>query len=374
MLTFVALIAFTATHFIPGEFSFYAKIPFGIFLAISAIYEAKNRSLNILQTPMRLRSFQNPEQLALYVATLQIVIMVCLGIFLGFGKSPYSFTPIGITTNLLYVLSTVIGFEFSRAYVAKSMKRKLKENSVLITATIYFFILVMPYLLNLPKKPTDQLKFLGNVVIPIYTQQLFASLLVYIYGARGSIAFFLPITAFEWFSPILPNIDWTLNALVTTAMPAIGYSILEKEKEVKKVEIKKESPASWIAFMIIALLTFLFFTGSFGVHPAVIGSGSMSPSIETGDVIIVLKTNPDNLNIGDVIQYMADGYTVTHRIIDVYDTENGRFFITKGDANEIPDDPVSADRVIGKVVFVIPKVGLFPLGLKKLLELWGVLK
>ncbi|MEM2191933.1 MAG: signal peptidase I [Archaeoglobaceae archaeon] len=374
MLTLIALIAFTATHFISGEFSFYAKIPFGIFLAISAIYEAKNRSLNILQTPMRLRSFQNPEQLALYVATLQIVIMVCLGIFLGFGKSPYSFTPIGITTNLLYVLSTVIGFEFSRAYVAKSMKRKLKENSVLITATIYFFILVMPYFLNLPKKPTDQLKFLGNVVIPIYTQQLFASLLVYIYGARGSIAFFLPITAFEWFSPILPNIDWTLNALVTTAMPAIGYSILEKEKEVKKVEIKKESPASWIAFMIIALLTFLFFTGSFGVHPAVIGSGSMSPSIETGDVIIVLKTNPDNLNIGDVIQYMADGYTVTHRIIDIYDTENGRFFITKGDANEIPDDPVSADRVIGKVVFVIPKVGLFPLGLKKLLELWGVLK
>lgn len=374
MLTVFALISFAFSHFFPGEFSFYSKIPLGIFLAISAIYDAKNRSLNILSAPMRLKSFGKPENLALYIAILQIVILICLGIFLGFGNSPYSFTPLGITTNLMFVLSTILGFELSRAYVAKAMKRRLKENSVLLTATIFFFILIIPYLLNFPKRPIDQLKFLGNIAIPFYTQQLFASLLAYLYGARGSIAYFLPITAFEWFSPILPNIDWTLNALVATALPAVGYSILEKEREAKKVEIKKESPVSWIVFLIIALLTFLFFTGSFGVHPAVIGSGSMSPSIETGDVIIVSRVNPDDLNIGDVIQYMADGYTVTHRIVDMYETNEGKFFITKGDANELPDDPVSEARVIGKVVFVIPKIGLFPLGMKKLLELWGVLK
>ncbi|MDI9646537.1 MAG: signal peptidase I [Archaeoglobales archaeon] len=374
MLTLPALIVFAVTHILPGEFSFYSKILAGTFLAFSAIYDAKKKSLNLMYRPVRLKSFKNPEYLALYVALLQIVVLVTLGVFLGFGKSPYSFTLFGITTNLAYVFSTTVGFELSRTYLAKILTRRFKENSVIIVATLYTIILIIPFVLNFPKNPLDQLKFFGNVLIPVYTQQLFASLLVYIYGARGSLAYIFPVTAFEWFSPILPNLNWTLNALVTTAMPAIGYSILEKEKEVKKVEIKKESPASWIAFMIIALLTFLFFTGSFGVHPAVVGSGSMSPSIQTGDVIIVSKIDTDDLNIGDIIQYMAEGYTVTHRIVDIIETDDGRFFVTKGDANEIPDDPISEDRVVGKVIFVVPKIGLLPLGIKKMLEIWGVFK
>lgn len=374
MLTLAALMVFASTHLMPGELSFYLKIPAGIFLAFSAIHDARKRSLNLMYKPIRLKNFKNPEHLALYVATLQIVFLITLGVFLGFGRSPYSFTPLGITTNLAYVLSTVFGFEISRAFFAKVLARRFKENSVIIVATVYTIVLIIPFILNFPKKPVDQLKFFGNVLIPVYTQQLFASLLVYIYGARGSLAYMLPVTAFEWFSPILPKIDWTLNALVTTAMPAVGYSILEKEREAKKVEIKKESPASWIAFLILAIFTFLFFTGSFGVHPAVVGSGSMSPSIQTGDVIVVAKIDTDDLNIGDIIQYMADGYTVTHRIVDVMETENGRLFVTKGDANELPDDPISEDRVIGKVIFVVPKVGLLPLGIKKMLEMWGVLR
>ena len=57
---------------------------------------------------------------------------------------------------------------------------------------------------------------------------------------------------------------------------------------------------------------------------------------------------------------------VTHRIIDVYDEDGERMFVTKGDANNAQDmDPVSADKVVGLYRFRIPKLGDFAIFLQK---------
>ena len=56
---------------------------------------------------------------------------------------------------------------------------------------------------------------------------------------------------------------------------------------------------------------------------------------------------------GDVVMYKDGNSLVTHRVEEV--TQTG--YITRGDANNTPDPPVSADRIVGKAVLVIPKVG-----------------
>ena len=89
----------------------------------------------------------------------------------------------------------------------------------------------------------------------------------------------------------------------------------------------------------------------FGYGSAIILSGSMEPAISVDDVIIIAKQN--SYNIGDIVTYKGNSRSVTHRIIDV--VEAG--FVTKGDANNAPDDPVSEDRIIGKVVARVPKAG-----------------
>lgn len=373
LLTLLALLAFSATPFLPSLLSFYAKIPAGIFLAFSAYYEAKSSNIPIFRRPVRLKNFTSPVNLAIYAAMLQIVMLFTLGVFIGFGKSPYSFTPIGITTNFAYVTSTLVGVELSRALIVRVFSRKMGERAVLVVSALYFVLLYLNDLRYLPTAPLQILKFLGNDVIPHFTQQLFLTLLAYVYGFRASIAFIFPITAFEWFCPILPNLDWTLNAMVKTAVPALGYAILEKEVEPKKVEVKKESTLSWVGFLTVCILLLLLFTGSFGFHPSVVGSGSMRPAIEVGDVVIVKKVSPDEIRVGDVIQYWESHYTVTHRVVDVQHNGNQKIFITKGDANDVVDEPVTDDRVVGKVVFVIPKIGLISLMLRDLLKMWGVL-
>ena len=373
LLTLLALLIFSATPFFPSLLSFYVKIPAGIFLGISAYYEAKSSNIPIFRRPVRLKNFTSPVNLAIYAAMLQIVLLFTLGVFIGFGKSPYSFTPIGITTNFAYVTSTLVGVELSRALIVRVFSRKMGERAVLVAALLYFILLYLNDLRYFSTAPLQVLKFLGNDVIPHFTQQLFLTLLAYVYGFRASIAFAFPVTAFEWFCPILPNLDWTLNAMVKTAVPAVGYAILERELEPKKVELKKESTLSWVGFLTACILLLLFFSGSFGLHPSVVGSGSMRPAIEVGDIVIVKNVSLDEIEVGDVIQYWEEHYTVTHRVVEIHHEGEQKIFITKGDANDVADDPVSGDRVIGKVVFVIPRIGLLSLMLRDLLKMWGVL-
>lgn len=85
----------------------------------------------------------------------------------------------------------------------------------------------------------------------------------------------------------------------------------------------------------------------------------MEPILSVGDVAVIKKCNPNNVEIGDIIEYKMEGYTVIHRIINIYQEKGEIFFITKGDNNEDPDKmPVSENQLIGRVVFKIPYIGL----------------
>lgn len=80
--------------------------------------------------------------------------------------------------------------------------------------------------------------------------------------------------------------------------------------------------------------------------------GNLDDSISVGDWIIVKYTN--NIELQDIITFQKDGNFITHRVIEEY---NGTY-ITKGDANNTKDDPVSREQVVGKVVKILPNFGI----------------
>ena len=88
-------------------------------------------------------------------------------------------------------------------------------------------------------------------------------------------------------------------------------------------------------------------------------TGSMEPSIHVDDYILVKKTDPSKLKVGDVITFLSDDPEIknmpnSHRIIAI--NSDGSFTV-KGDANPKADDyTVRPDRVVGKYV---RKVWLF---------------
>ena len=89
-----------------------------------------------------------------------------------------------------------------------------------------------------------------------------------------------------------------------------------------------------------------------GVRCAVVLTGSMEPTIHVNDMVFVLR-RPD-YRIGDIVMYSDGNATVTHRIVAI----NPNGYVTRGDANNTPDDPMPIERIIGKVIFVIPRSGI----------------
>lgn len=88
-------------------------------------------------------------------------------------------------------------------------------------------------------------------------------------------------------------------------------------------------------------------------------SGSMEPAIHTGSVVIVAPA--EDYKIGEVITFGEISKTktpTTHRINDIKVVNDKPVYITKGDANNAPDNKeVAASEVKGKVLFSIPYLG-----------------
>ena len=84
-----------------------------------------------------------------------------------------------------------------------------------------------------------------------------------------------------------------------------------------------------------------------------VATGSMSNTIEIGDVVIVKITKEVQEN--EIIVYSEDNNFITHRLITK--DENGKF-ITKGDANNSKDKPIEETQILGKVIYIIPKIGI----------------
>lgn len=102
-----------------------------------------------------------------------------------------------------------------------------------------------------------------------------------------------------------------------------------------------------------------------GVSIYTIVSPSMTPVIKVYDIVVNVKvSNPSDIEIGDIITYKSqaansEGMTITHRVVAIDKTEDGRTeYMTQGDNNSEPDSLfVTFDQVIGKEILIIPKVG-----------------
>lgn len=114
-----------------------------------------------------------------------------------------------------------------------------------------------------------------------------------------------------------------------------------------------------IIFVIIILLLYSIiqknvtgekYTNLFGYTILEVVTGSMSGTLEIGDGIIVQLTS--DIKEEDVIVYKKEENLITHRLIEMEEDK----LITKGDANNVQDEPITKDCVIGKVIYAIPNI------------------
>jgi len=99
-----------------------------------------------------------------------------------------------------------------------------------------------------------------------------------------------------------------------------------------------------------------------GSTPYVVASGSMTPALPRGTLVVVRPVPAEDVRVGDVVTYQLRSgapEVATHRVSEVVtDPQGGVRYRTQGDANAAPDpDWVRPVQLRGRVWYHLPWVG-----------------
>ena len=119
-------------------------------------------------------------------------------------------------------------------------------------------------------------------------------------------------------------------------------------------------------FDVIMVLFAVFCIGVFafikitGMEILVVQSGSMEPTINVDDIVIIQPIKIPDVKVDDIITYEDKDTLVTHRVTAVQDTDRGITLTMKGDNNNIEDKTKVTDKnIVGKYITHFSKVADF---------------
>ena len=330
-----------------------------IVMCVVAIFLGKDSGL-------RVRSGVNKTQSLLIVLIIYIILYFLSGLIFGFERTPYSKDILSVLLNLWSFGSIIILQEYVRLQLVKNENKKMYS---LILTTLVFFVLNLNYSNFLDNFTDFKTIFIyaSSVLLPAIAESAVLTYLIYTSGVKASIIYRLFVTIPPFLIPIVPSLDWFVTAVVGVVLPLavyiyINYVNVVKNERLSRGERKRYSPVVYIPVFALIAVFAAFVMGLFKYQPVAVLSGSMSPTFNRGDAVIINKLSKqekNELKKGDIIQFISGTRYVVHRIYKVTNDEYGnKAFITKGDHNNAPDsDQVSLDNVIGKVSFSVPLIG-----------------
>ena len=121
-----------------------------ISFAILVVLIAKKEELNIwnFKAIRRWGLGKSPFHASLLIGGFHVSLLIIAGLFAGFGKSPYSFTPLGILINVIFVASALFAIEL----------RKLEiENAAFIEIFVYSVIILTVIIQGFTADPFSKL-------------------------------------------------------------------------------------------------------------------------------------------------------------------------------------------------------------------------
>ncbi|MBR3163472.1 MAG: signal peptidase I [Clostridia bacterium] len=314
---------------------------------------------------MENKKMQKPIiQYAIIASLIFIIVYMLSGLVVTFGHNPYSTTIRGLIHNLWMLGTVIVAKEYIRYKLINNVYDKDKTKIALLISFVYVII------------DFEFTKFIGHR-IPIFTLTKYilqktipyiAINMVFSYTSIYSncipaIIYQLLTNLYFWVSPIIPNSPWIMVTIIDTSIPFVLFLYIRftknRLKHLKSREsIENSDPKNIIPLIVLIVLGVWFAVGIFPIKPVAIATGSMEKEICVGDVAIIKKCNANDVNVGDIIEYQMEGYTVIHRIIEKKQKNGEFYFVTKGDNNSTPDkEEVREDQLIGKNIFKIKYIG-----------------
>jgi signal peptidase len=308
------------------------------------------------------------------IALTLVTLFTVLGFLWGFA-SRTRLDPLSLSVSLGLFLVQILSTEISRSLVLGLVRRR--TLSIVLGILTGLFIgrtlpAVVTYVSGLGA-PMTLLSLLNDVAFNL------AVTLVHVYGGFAAAASFRLVLDGYWrFSPLVLDtsglgVVWTATSTLTYyglalylfyRTPTLRELSSSSRLKLRKASTRLKSYILQVAtyIIVLAVLASIYLR----VVPLVIVSGSMEPTLDVGDLVLVRISGPVNLSVGSLIAFRLNSTIVVHRLVGV----EGDRLITKGDANPEPDPfQVRRESLVGVVVGKIPKVGLLALAIQGSLRL-----
>ena len=202
----------------------------------------------------------------------------------------------------------------------------------------------------------------GFVVLPSISANLLYCVLSKSYGAKCALAYRAIISLYQYVLPVRAAVPNALLAFLKIVFPLLVLLFLRALYGKRSTLISRRKAAWQTAISIVSSLCMIvcvsFVAGIFDTKMMVVGSESMSGSLEKGDVIIYDKYEGEVIPVGQIILFDRNGATIIHRVIDVKKINGVYRYYTKGDANEGSDSGyITSDVLVGVVKLRVPFAG-----------------
>lgn len=311
--------------------------------------------------PVKDRNFHT---VILIVTSLCLLIMTFIymtGLIKGFQISYSAIYKKYISTETwIMTFFIVIATEVIRYVLSLVRTNREKKYWILYLAMLINFVLID---LIISTRVTSYYnfgqfyEFFFIVAVQSLAKNIFLMYLSGRFGIIPCLSYRVIMDLYIYFLPVVPKINIFIQAVLLVIFPYILYLVIKKYTAKRKIEpIRKNKVFNRIVTVILSmsLLTLIMLVSrEFKYSMIAVGSKSMTGSINKGDAVIYEKyiSKEMKLKNGDIIVFSKNDMIVVHRIVEVFELDEGEFvYRTKGDANTSDDNwLVSEKEIFGRV-------------------------
>jgi signal peptidase I len=313
------------------------------------------------------------------MGVLYVTIFYSMGLFFGFTRSKIT---LSISSLIHYIIPTIVLIISSEIIRNKLLEQDLKLNilgkkinlsmglcyiaMVLVDLVIYAGVYDLTNI-------DDFLTALGFVLFASMSCNLLYNYITVRFGSYGIIAFRAVTSLFGFIIPFAPDVYLFFRTFLRIIFPYIIYVIFEKSYSKRGFEIaykdKTRTLVETTVVLVAVTLLVALVSNKFTYGILVIGSESMTGTINIGDAVIFRSDKNDRIKKGDIVIFEKNSIKTVHRVVEISNFNGQVRYYTKGDSNATVDEGfITRKDITGIVKFKIQYLGYPTLLVRNLFE------
>lgn len=302
-------------------------------------------------------------------AIIYVASFYCLGMYINdFVKQTVRFSSKALTNFIIPLTISIITSELMRhRLISQDGTIRFSQHEFDISKALTFINMVlvdmMIYIgLYDLKDYNEFLAAIGFVLFASISCNLLYNYISKRYGVLGIIFYRLITVLYVYIIPITPNIFIYIKSFLRMIYPYVLYLVFEKTFSktdfVVSYSDRKKNFISITAMIIIMTMITMLISCQFKYGILVIGSKSMTGSINMGDAVVYKNYDNEPIEMGQVIIFESKGLRLVHRVVKIMDVNGEVRYYTKGDANDEMDAGyIVKEDIIGVTKFRVMAIG-----------------